>query len=143
MKFTGLILIFCLFIACRDKSKTPSDVLPKEKMEKVLWDMMLADRFASQFVAKDTAKKDSTRKNLTEETFKVYAEVFSLNNISREEFVKSYKFYMTRPDLSKVIMDTILQRANRLKEESYKPRMANPPDSLPKPADSIRKDSLK
>ncbi|HTE28325.1 DUF4296 domain-containing protein [Flavitalea sp.] len=138
MKFTGLIMIFCLFIACRDKSKTPSDVLPKDKMEKVLWDMMLADRFAAQFITKDSAKK-----NITEETFKVYAEVFSMNNISREEFVKSYKFYMTRPDLSKVIMDTILQRANRLKEESYKPRMANPPDSLPKPKDSVRKDSLK
>ena len=138
MKFTGLILILCLFIACRDKTKTPSGVLPKEKMEKVLWDMMLADRFASQFLTKDSAKK-----NITEETFKVYAEVFSINNVSRKEFVKSYKFYMTRPDLSKVIMDTILLRANRLKEENYKPRLANPPDSMPKPVDSVRKDTLK
>jgi hypothetical protein len=138
MKFTSLILILCLLLACRDKSKTPPGVLPKEKMEKVLWDMMLADRFASQFLSRDTANK-----NITEETFKVYAQVFSLNNISREEFVKSYKFYMTRPDLSKVIMDTILQRANRLKEENYKPRPANPPDSMPKPVDSVGKDSMK
>lgn len=138
MKFTSLILILCFLIACRDKSKTPSDVLPKEKMEKVLWDMMLADRFASQFLSRDTANK-----NITEETFKVYAQVFSIHNISREEFVKSYKFYMTRPDLSKVIMDTILQRSNRLKEENYKPRLANPPDSMPKPVDSVSKDSVK
>ena len=137
MKFTSLILILCLFIACRDKSKIPTGVLSKPKMEKVLWEMMLADRFASQFLTKDTTK------NITEETFKVYAQVFSLNKISREEFVKSYKFYMTRPDLSKDIMDTILQRANRLKEENYKPRMANPPDSMPKVIDSVRKDSLK
>ena len=138
MKFTSLILILCLLFACRDKSKIPTGILPKAKMEKVLWDMMLADRFASQFISRDTAKK-----NITEETFKAYAQVFSINNISREEFVKSYKFYMTRPDLSRDIMDTILQRSNRLKEENYKPRMANPPDSMPKVVDSVRRDSLK
>ena len=138
MKYSFLIILLCLFIACTNRSKVPSDVLPKDKMEKVLWEMMLADRFAYQFIVKDSLKK-----NVTQETFRVYAQVFSLNNISREDFVKSYKFYMTRPDLSKVMMDTILNRANRLKEESYKPRMANPPDSLPKPVDTIRTDTSK
>lgn len=99
--------------------------------------MMLADRFAAQFIMKDSAKIDET-----EETFKVYAQVFSLNNITREEFVKSYKFYMTRPDLSKVMMDTLLKRADRLKEDLYRPRLANPPDSMPKAAEAA-KDSMK
>jgi hypothetical protein len=142
MKFTNLLILLslsvCLFIGCTNKSKIPSGVLPQARMEKVLWDMMLADRFAAQFILKDSAKK-----NVSEETFKVYAQVFSLNNISREQFVKSYKFYMTRPDLSKVLMDTILKRADRLKEESYKPRLANPPDSMPKAANAGSKDSLK
>ncbi|RYY13888.1 MAG: DUF4296 domain-containing protein [Chitinophagaceae bacterium] len=138
MKFTSLILVLLLFIACRDKTKVPSDILAKDKMEKVLWDMMLADRFAAQFILRDSTKKD-----VQEETFRAYSQVFSMHNISRQEFVKSYKFYMTRPDLSKVIMDTILQRSNRLKEENYKPRMATPPDSLPKPTDTIRRDSIK
>jgi hypothetical protein len=133
-----LSLSSCLMIGCTNKSKIPSGVLPQARMEKVLWDMMLADRFAAQFLLKDSAKK-----NVSEETFKVYAQVFSINNISKDEFVKSYKFYMTRPDLSKVLMDTILKRADRLKEENYKPRLANPPDSMPKAADSLRKDSVK
>jgi hypothetical protein len=133
-----LSLSSCLMIGCTNKSKIPSGVLPQARMEKVLWDMMLADRFAAQFLLKDSAKK-----NVSEETFRVYAQVFSINNISKDEFIKSYKFYMTRPDLSKVLMDTILKRADRLKEENYKPRLANPPDSMPKAADSLRKDSVK
>ncbi|MHA4847755.1 DUF4296 domain-containing protein [Flavitalea antarctica] len=132
-----LSLFLCLCIACTNKSKVPSGVLPQARMEKVLWDMMLADRFAAQFIMKDSARIDET-----EETFKVYAQVFSLNNITRDEFIKSYKFYMTRPDLSKVMMDTLLRRADRLKEEMYRPKLANPPDSMPSAA-SAAEDSVK
>ena len=131
MKFKWLILSLVLIAGCTNKSKIPSGILDKEKMGKVLWDMVLADRFASQHIVKDSA-----RINVTDSTFKLYSKVFSLNNISREEFVKSYKFYMTRPDLCKIIFDTISQRANRLKEESYRPKLA-------KPLDSLRTDSLK
>jgi hypothetical protein len=107
----------------------------------VLWDMVVADRFTTQFVLKDSAKKD-----VTEETFRVYSQVFSINNITRDEFIRSYKFYLTRPDLTKVMFDSIMQRANRLKEESYRPKMDNPLDtgaSRTRVKDSIAgKDSL-
>jgi hypothetical protein len=131
MKCKWLILLVVIVAGCTNKSKIPSGILGKEKMEKVLWDMVLADRFAAQFIVKDSAKI-----NATDSTFKLYSVVFSMNDISREDFVKSYKFYLTRPDLSKVIFDTISQRANRLKEESYRPK-------LTKPLDSLRMDSLK
>jgi uncharacterized protein DUF4296 len=130
MRFTWIIIILLIAAACTDKKKIPSGVLPTGKMEKVLWDMIVAERFSTQIIMKDSTKKD-----VTHETFKLYSQVFSLNNITREEFVRSYKFYMTRPDLSKVMFDTILLRANRLKEENYRPKPEQPLDSL-------RKDSL-
>ncbi|RYG41188.1 MAG: DUF4296 domain-containing protein [Chitinophagaceae bacterium] len=124
MKLIHLFTISCLLIACTDKKKIPSDVLPQPKMEKVLWDMMLADRFAAQYVIRDSATK-----NVTDETFKLYSQVFSVNDITSEQFLRSYKFYMTRPDLSKVMFDTVLARANRLKEETYRPKLAVPLDT--------------
>jgi hypothetical protein len=135
MRIILTILVLILLAACTDKTSIPSNVLKQEKMEKVLWDMIVADRYATQFVMRDTTKKD-----VTQETFRLYSQVFAVHDITREEFVKSYKFYMTRPDLSKVLFDTILQRANRLKEESYKPKLANPLDTVAKPSsgDTLR-----
>ncbi|MET0245078.1 MAG: DUF4296 domain-containing protein, partial [Flavitalea sp.] len=119
----AMIAIVCLF-ACVDRKKVPSDILPTDKMEAVIWDMVLADRFASQFVIRDTP-----RVNLKDETFKLYSEVFAIHKVSREEFTKSYKFYMTRPDLSRVMFDSIYARANRKKEEAYRPKMDKPLDT--------------
>ena len=146
MKLFNLAIVFCFLLACTDKKKIPSDVLDREKMEKVLWDMMVADRFAAQYVVRDSA-----RLNVTDETFKLYSQVFALNNITREQFVKSYKFYLTRPDLSKVLFDSILVEANRQKEDLYRPKSTPEADSANKAnaaADSLNKlnrspDSLK
>jgi uncharacterized protein DUF4296 len=135
IKLLVILISASVISACSNKSKVPSDVLPPSKMEKVLWDIMVADRFATQFIVKDSAKK-----NVTDETFKLYSQVFSINDVTRQEFVRSYKFYMTRPDLSKTLYDTILQRANRMKEDIYRPKV--PPDSLGKPADTTRRDTV-
>ena len=108
---------FLLFIntACSKNDKIPPDVLGMEKMEKVLWDMIQADRFASQYLAKDSA-----RKNIRKETIVLYEHVFQLNKITKDEFVKSYKYYLSRPDITKVIFDSLATRAIRRKEEVYK-----------------------
>lgn len=146
MKLINLVIVFCLLFACTDKTSIPADVIPREKMEKVLWDMMMADRFAAQYLV-----RDSTRINVTDSTFKLYSQVFSLNDITREDFVKSYKFYLTRPDLTKVMFDSILLRANRQKEELYQPKSTPQTDSLARDSissrnsiarDSVTRDSL-
>ncbi len=122
-----IILIILAFIACTDKTSIPSGILEKEKMEVVLWDMIIADRFASQFILKDSAKK-----NVSDETFRLYSQVFAIHKVSREDFVKSYKFYLSRPDLSQVLFDSISVRANRLKEASYQSKNVAPADTLSK-----------
>ncbi|MGN6418818.1 MAG: DUF4296 domain-containing protein, partial [Pseudobacter sp.] len=65
------------------------------------------------------------------ETLKLYDQVFQVHKITREEFVKSYKFYLSRPDISKVMFDSIASRANRKREEQY-----NKPPETPVPSDS-------
>ena len=111
-------LVICLLFfspACSKKDKIPADVLGKEKMENVLWDMIQADRFAAQFLLKDSAKR-----NIKEETLMLYEKVFQVHHISRDQFAKSYKYYLSRPDITKVIFDSLATRAQREKEEVYK-----------------------
>lgn len=148
-----LSVIVCFLASCTDKDKIPAGVLPKDKMEVVLWDMIQAERFRESFI------RDSS-KDLKAETFTLYAQVFQTHNISRDEFIKSYKFYMSRPDIARDMFDSLSTKANRRREELYKPKAdtakvqqpATPADSakaaplqpvipapvLPKPANSIK-----
>ncbi|RYY23487.1 MAG: DUF4296 domain-containing protein [Chitinophagaceae bacterium] len=125
MKYSAIIILIFLAIACTDKTSVPSGIIGKDKMGNVLLDMIVADRYSTQFLTKDSAKI-----NVEEETFRLYSQVFSIHNISREDFVKSYKFYLSRPDLSKVLFDSVTARANRVKDASYQPKDVPGSDTL-------------
>lgn len=108
-------LMFFFFLpACTNQYKVPSDIMPKEKMEKVLWDMIMADRYATNVLSKDSTI------NVREKTFTLYDQVFAINKISKEEFVKSMKYYLERPDISQVMLDSLSAKANRKREELFK-----------------------
>jgi len=86
-------------------------------MQNILWDMIQADQYARQFI-----KKDSAKKNVREETLKLYQEVFLIHHITKDQFQKSYQFYITRPDLTKIIFDSLAASGNRRRKEIYKPK---------------------
>lgn len=112
----ALVFIFLTgALACTNSAKTPADIFPKEKMEKILWDMMLADRYSNQYLLKDSATK-----NVKLETIKLYEQVFQVHKTNRSEFVKSFKYYLNRPDLTKVIFDSLAARGNRNRDTLYK-----------------------
>ena len=108
-------IMWCL-VSCTDKDKVPKGVLGKEKMQKVLMDMMQAERFRDGFITPDSSK------DLKAETFKLYAQVFELNKITKDEFIKSYKFYMSRPDIARGIFDSLSSQAGKLRENFNKPQ---------------------
>lgn len=131
--------ILCSFLfCCTNNNKVPDDIIPKEEMEKVLWDMLQADRFANEFLPKrgDTTYDDTA-------VFKVYQSVFNVHNITREEFLKSYKFYLGRPHITRVMFDSISAQAQRRRAEVYQSK--NKQDSLKlrkQRIDSLKRDSL-
>lgn len=124
----GVCLLTIIFlVGCSGKDKIPSGVIPREKMEKILWDMMEADQYASIYLV-----KDSSRGNEKMETLKLYQTIFELNKVSRDEFRESYQFYLGRPDLTRSIFDSLLTRGNHLRMESYKnPPVVTTPQMLP------------
>lgn len=96
------LFFFGLLIAgCNNKGKD-NDILPSARMQAVLSDLMRADQFISDFrVPKDTAMDRDV------ESIKLYQQVFTIHNISRTRFEKSLAYYQSRPDLLKIIMDSI------------------------------------
>jgi hypothetical protein len=136
MRLINILLVLVMIAGCTNHKKVPPDIIPQPEMEKILWDMIQADRFANSFVLKerDTASKM--------EVAKEYAKVFSIHGISQEEFVRSYKFYLGRPDLTKTMFDSISARADRRKGDVYKFPVKK--DSLHVNRDSLllKKDSV-
>ena len=111
---TLITILTVLFTSCIDKTKVPSGVLPHEKMEAVMWDVIQSEQYSNSYLTKDSAKLDLKLENL-----KLYDAVFRLHHVSREEFTKSYQYYMSRADLSETLFDSLLQKGNRLRTESY------------------------
>jgi hypothetical protein len=108
------LIITGSIIAC-GKNKKAGEILPPVKMEKVIWDMVQADEYIQAFVLKDSNKVD-----VNAERYKLYQQVFQLHNTSKEQFKKSYDYYIARPGENKVIFDSLAAKANRRIQEVYK-----------------------
>jgi hypothetical protein len=102
-------------VSCTDKDRIPKGILGKEKMQQVLWDMIQAERFRETFIL------DSS-KNFKTEQFKLYAQVFEINKVTKDEFIKSYKFYMSRPDIARDMFDSLASQADKRREDFNKPK---------------------
>ena len=145
MRVVAGLLAILLVVGCSDKDNVPSGIIPRDEMEKILWDMVQADQYSSLYLWKDSA-----RINVKTETQKLYQEVFQLHQISREEFRKSFQYYQEHPDLTRNVFDSLLARGNRLRAESYsrpaittsRPAMTTPAAPPPSTAPAITKPNL-
>jgi Domain of unknown function (DUF4296) len=100
-----LLITAVLITGCTKKNRIPSNVLSPAKMQAVLWDMMRADQFLTDYVfARDTSK------NKEKESIRMYEQIFVFHKINKEEFTKSFAFYRSHPLHLQVIMDSISKR---------------------------------
>lgn len=102
--FALLILFFC---ACSNDGDVPSHVLKPDKMQAVMWDIVRADVFTSEFI-----KADST-KDLLRENLQLQKKIFALNKITKEQYYTSFEYYKSKPELMRVMLDTMIARVNR------------------------------
>ena len=109
----SVTILFLLFISsCNTKKNIPSNVLRPEKMQAVLWDMIRADQLSQAIVLQDSTRKIQT------ENLKLYNKTFQVHKISNEEFRNSISFYQKRPDLMRVILDSIHAKRSREHESN-------------------------
>ena len=114
---TGLFIACFLIIitGCKNKNRIPADIIPQRKMQSMLWDMMRADQFLSDFVL----YKDSGLDKRTE-SINLYRQVFTIHQVTKERFAESFSFYKTHPALFKVIMDSLSQPKSEAPTEMIK-----------------------
>jgi hypothetical protein len=105
MKPLAFLLLLFLF-SCRRSDSIPSDILTPEKMESVMWDMMRADQFNLDHVFSKDSTADRKAKSL-----ELYRQVMALHEISQDEFRKSFYYYRARPELLRVVMDSLNRRS--------------------------------
>lgn len=122
MKTAWVVLLLVLFIlGCSGPNAVPSGIIPDQKMETILWQLMQSDEYLNSFTSKDSLKKTSNAR------MKIYQQVFDLNKTSKAEFEKSYHYYLDHPDMIKIMFDSISIRAVRQRGDAYnkpKPKTA-------------------
>jgi hypothetical protein len=120
-----VVLAFCWVagMGCAGKNGVPHGIIPRDRMELVMWDMAQADQYVALYLAKDSAHIDRKK-----ETLKLYETVFRLHDVSLDEFRKSYRYYLDHPELGQLLFDSVIARGVRARTEMYdRPAQFHPP----------------
>jgi len=117
MRFFLFIILILTNFACIRDNKIPNDVIPQDQMRKIMWDLMRADAYVTDFIMKDSTRDKKA------ESVKLYEKIFDIHGITREAFKKSLAFYQSRPDLFKAVSDSL--RSDEKKSQQY-PEEKNP-----------------
>ena len=111
MRFFLFIILIILNFGCIRDNKIPKDVIPQNQMRKIMWDLMRADAYVTDFIMKDSTCDKKA------ESAKLYEKIFDIHATTQEAFKKSLAFYQSRPDLFKVISDSL--RSDEKKSQQY------------------------
>jgi hypothetical protein len=122
MRISGLIILLLLAVSC-GRNDVPKGILPPEKFEDVLKDVLLAESFAESYLVVDTTKK------LKDWYVRELDKVIAIHKVSQKELLASIDYYKTQPDRFKVIMDSVNNRAIREKDRIFKEAMNKKKDS--------------
>ena len=119
-----IIIVTAVFIliSCNSKNKIPSGILPPDKMQAVLWDIIRADAYTRNYIKIDTAK------NALVENARLQKNIFAMYQVSKESFYNSYAFYKTNPMLFKTLLDSMTNKASRDRDINYQKKFS--PDNI-------------
>ena len=121
-----IFFLFALFIfSCKQENRVPKNIIQRDRMQELLWDMARADAFIAGF-----AGKNDSSFNRVKETVTLYREIFQLHNTDREKFNKSLAWYQRHPQVLKPILDTLQNRRKEIMQERSKPPTLLRIDSL-------------
>jgi hypothetical protein len=112
MRITVLIILLVMALSC-GSGKIPEGVLPPEKMEEVLTDVLLAESFAESYLIVDTTRK--LKQYYAQELDRVIA----VHKVTQKQLLASIDYYKTQPDKFKVIIDSVNNRAIREKDRIF------------------------
>ena len=113
-----LSFFFSFFLLCCKQNN--QSILSSDKMEKIVWELTQADVFTQDFIIKDSSI------NLEKENLKIQLKIFSKNNTDRKSFYKSYDYYLKHEELLKPLLDSIVVRNGRIRENMRLKKIIKP-----------------
>lgn len=135
------LFIFAMVIflaACSsEKPERPEGVLNADQFTALMIDVQLIEGIRAQRI-------DVSEKKGKAESF-LYAEVFDKHGITREEFEKTYAYYMKNPKRMEQIYEQVLDSLNKLDadiKQEFSKDMKNKADSV-REVKEKKRDSLK
>lgn len=118
VRFQTLLLAF-LLISCSGDD-IPGDVLDREKMEDVMWDMLRADEMFSVY-----SERGATFPGIGQNT-ELYDKVFQLHGVDKNHFRRSLEFYQSHPDIFQEVLDSLKTRSDSAVATPPPPRQIKP-----------------
>ena len=114
------VCLIAFLFSCGAKKTPEGKLLNSTKMQEVMWDMLQADAYTEFYLAKDSSK------NIYLQNAALQKKIFSLHQISKEDFYKSYDYYSNRSSDMRILLDSLSARAERqrskIMEQKYSPR---------------------
>ena len=83
----------------------PKGILPRKKMQEVMWDMIRAGEFLNNYVF----NKDTSLDKIAESQ-KWHNKIYQLHKITKRDFDRSYAYYESQPVLMKEILDSLSKK---------------------------------
>lgn len=107
-KIISILLIGVCIASCKDKNALPANLLSKQQMGDVLWDITRAEVFTNNYIKKDSGK------NLVVEDAKLQQQIFDIHHVTKDQFYTSYDYYRKNPELISAILDSISVNNSRM-----------------------------
>jgi len=110
MRAFYLIFFLVFIVGCKNDDEIPQGIISQNEMHKLMWDLMRADAYVTDFIMKDSSR------NQKNESAVLYEKIFTIHSTTQETFKKSLAFYQTRPDLMKPISDSLRSEEKKVQE---------------------------
>lgn len=124
-KYPLLILLCMAILSCGRGPSVPAGILPSDKMEAVLWDLLRADQFVTNYVASRDSSISGHAKGP-----QLYAAILKKHGITDSEFQVSLEHYKKNPKLFYPVLDSIGQQPSLAPTPLATASISAPTDSI-------------
>jgi hypothetical protein len=106
MKLSKILFCLTFLLACQSQiAKTPVQLIEKEKMSRVLEDVLLMESYYQSKHGIPGLYKDALDESLSG--------VFKKHHITKKQFKESYVYYASQPEVFKELNTSIMDRLSR------------------------------
>jgi hypothetical protein len=114
------------FLSCSSDQSIPPGILSPVQMKGIIWDLIKAGELAKY----DTLQHKNIR--LKDTATLLFEKVFALHGVEKQQFYKSYRYYLAHPDQNKALFDSVSAMANKESNRWYMKQHALPESKLKK-----------